>query len=310
MKVYKFKIKLKDFEDKVYREIEFSENSSVAKLAYAILVSFDTDGSHLYNIEWKNNHFENIFDTEEELINGINFYLNPSLYKLNELKLKIGDKLNMEYDYGAGWEFDIELIDIYDMKKGAHRHYPYITAGIGSGIYEEGGPSVLDDAFKKDGIINLSEEYIQMLKDQYFEELDEDEKKYIADNNIDVTDIIDRTIDFNDYNIYLANMLLKREIELMEDAYEMHDVNYEKKPLDFKDVKEEKNIIDVNLYNVWNKIDGKIKKYILNNAFCFNCSQKYGPVPFCKDYCLVKKHGRLVVKGKCSVCNSEIEEYV
>ena len=87
MKVYKFKIKLKDFEDKVYREIEFSENSSVAKLAYAILVSFDTDGSHLYNIEWKNNHFENIFDTEEELINGINFYLNPSLYHLHYFRL-------------------------------------------------------------------------------------------------------------------------------------------------------------------------------------------------------------------------------
>ena len=25
---------------------------------------------------------------------------------------------------------------------------------------------------------------------------------------------------------------------------------------------------------------------------------------------LIKKHGRLVVKGRCSICNSEIEEYV
>ena len=310
MKIYNFKIKLKEFEDKVYREIEFVENSTVAKLAYAILVSFDTQGSHLYNIEWKNNHFENIFDTEDELINGINFYLNPALYKLNELKLEKGSKLKMEYDYGAGWEFDIELIDIYDMKKGAHRHYPYITNGIGRGIYEDAGITELKDAYKNGGIIKLNVDDYQEVLNEYFENLNENEKEYIINNNINVINEEDMVIDFNEYDLHFANMFLKSEIELMKEAYEMNDVNNEKKPLDFDDLNEDENVKKMYLYSIWNKLDDRIRNRILNHAFCFKCIKKYGTASFDKDYYLIKKNGRLVVKGKCSRCNSEIQQIV
>ena len=42
----------------------------------------------------------------------------------------------MEYDYGAGWEFKIELLSMTEMRRGAGMHYPYVTDGKGKGIIE------------------------------------------------------------------------------------------------------------------------------------------------------------------------------
>ena len=36
---------------------------------------------------------------------------------LPALLLRVGDKLSMKYVYGAGWEFEIELLSINEMKR-------------------------------------------------------------------------------------------------------------------------------------------------------------------------------------------------
>ncbi|MGM9552034.1 MAG: plasmid pRiA4b ORF-3 family protein [Clostridia bacterium] len=48
----------------------------------------------------------------------------------------MGDTMELEYDYGAGWFFDIELICVKPMVKGTGNHYPYVTDGAVLGIIE------------------------------------------------------------------------------------------------------------------------------------------------------------------------------
>jgi len=57
--------------------------------------------------------------------------------------LKSGDSLFLEYDYGAGWIFDIEFLSSAPLKKGTGTHYPYITDGMGWGIIEDTCPEEL-----------------------------------------------------------------------------------------------------------------------------------------------------------------------
>lgn len=131
--VYKFKVKLVGFENIIWRDIEITSVSSVAKLGYAVLAAFESTGSHLFNIRHKGKQYEIVFDDDfpDEPV------IDPIKTKLTKLNLSVGDVLNMEYDYGAMWEFSIELISVTEMKKGMGNHYPYVTAGKGKGIIED-----------------------------------------------------------------------------------------------------------------------------------------------------------------------------
>ena len=50
--VYKFKVTIKEVPDKIWRDIEISSLSSVAKLGYTILATFEAAASHLFNIKF------------------------------------------------------------------------------------------------------------------------------------------------------------------------------------------------------------------------------------------------------------------
>lgn len=52
--VYKFKVKLKSLEDIIWREIEITSVSSVAKLSYSVLAAFESTASHLFCIRFRN----------------------------------------------------------------------------------------------------------------------------------------------------------------------------------------------------------------------------------------------------------------
>ncbi|MCI1268607.1 MAG: plasmid pRiA4b ORF-3 family protein [Ruminococcus sp.] len=144
--VYKFKVRLCELENVIWREIEITSVSSVAKLGYSILAAFESTASHLFNIRCNGKRYEIVFeedDFDDELA------IDPIKTKLSALKLRIGDKLSMEYDYGAGWEFEIELLSVTDMKRGAGTHYPYVTAGKGRGIIEDTSPYELAEIIEK-----------------------------------------------------------------------------------------------------------------------------------------------------------------
>ncbi len=140
--VYRFKVRLKEFEDIIWRDIEITSVSSVAKLGYAVIAAFEGTASHLFCIHFKGKQYEILFEEPDIADEPI---IDPVTTKLSRLDLSAGDELTMEYDYGAGWEFSIKLISIAPMKRGAGTHYPYIADGGGKGIIEDSSPGELLD---------------------------------------------------------------------------------------------------------------------------------------------------------------------
>ena len=122
--------------------------------------------------------------------------IDPIKTKLSTLKLAVGDVMEMEYDYGAGWEFTIELLSITEMKKGSGNHYPYVTAGQGKGIIENIPP------FELAGII------------------EETDKTGILPQVCD--NFLDEEIewDYRKFDLEYCNVFLKGEIEQIQYAYE------------------------------------------------------------------------------------------
>lgn len=144
--VYKFKVKLCGLENVIWRDIEITSVSSVAKLGYAVLAAFESTASHLFNIRFDGKRYEIVFEEDDFDDEPA---IDPIKTKLSTLKLRVGDKLSMEYDYGAGWEFEIELLSITEMKRGAGTHYPYVTDGKGKGIIEDTSPYELAEMSTK-----------------------------------------------------------------------------------------------------------------------------------------------------------------
>lgn len=130
-KVYTFKIVYIGCESRIWRDIQISSNSTMAVLGYAVLSSFSTCAYHLFMMSCKGTNYE--LDDEE-------FQTKPKLMtetKLGNLKLEIGDKIHMIYDFGEEQEFEITLISDEEMPKGSGRAYPRISDGAGRGIIDD-----------------------------------------------------------------------------------------------------------------------------------------------------------------------------
>ncbi|WP_125760420.1 plasmid pRiA4b ORF-3 family protein [Companilactobacillus hulinensis] len=140
MQVYKFKVKLRDFENTIWRDIEVSANSTMAKLSYAVLAAFEAEGSHMFDINYNGVSYSIMFP-------GMDYPYGTKearKTKLTSLKMEIGDTATLTYDYGSSWTFNLELIEISEMKRGSGNHYPYVTDGAGRGIIENIFPSDLE----------------------------------------------------------------------------------------------------------------------------------------------------------------------
>ena len=63
--VYKFKVKLCGLENVIWRDIEITSVPSVAKLGYAVLATFESTASHLFNIRFDGKRYEILFEEDE-----------------------------------------------------------------------------------------------------------------------------------------------------------------------------------------------------------------------------------------------------
>lgn len=154
--VYKFKVKIRGLESHIWREIEISSESSVAKLGYSILAAFGAKANHLFCITDATMKYELIIDDSCNVNRSDTVSINT---KLSALKLKAKDILVMEYDYGAGWNFDIEFISESLMKQGMGTHYPYISDGAGIGIIEDTSPDILEQFIEQIDLTGILPEY-------------------------------------------------------------------------------------------------------------------------------------------------------
>lgn len=66
--VYTFRVRLCELKNVIWRDIEITSVSSVAKLGYAVLAAFDGTASHLFNIRFKGRRYEIMFDEDDFLV--------------------------------------------------------------------------------------------------------------------------------------------------------------------------------------------------------------------------------------------------
>lgn len=142
-RVYTFKIVYIGCENKIWRDIQISSNSTMAVLGYAVLSSFSTCAYHLFMMTYNGTNYE-LGDEE--------FQAKPKLMsetRLGNLKLEIADKIHMIYDFGEEQEFEITLLSDEEMPKGSGRAYPKVSNGAGRGIIDDMSAEDLLDLIKK-----------------------------------------------------------------------------------------------------------------------------------------------------------------
>lgn len=187
--VITLKITYDDCDDRIWREAQISGNSYLSKLGFMVLSTFDTLAYHLFNIEYNGVIFE--LPSEDKITQPEECLF---CVKLKDLKLSVGDKLRMIYDFGCEQMFDIEVVDISPMARGTGTAYPRILRGEGRGILDD-IPAV---------------ETLEIIKD-----IDKTGK---SEHSVQ-TEYGSQFWDYRDYRLDLDNGLLKGEIARIEDAY-------------------------------------------------------------------------------------------
>ena len=136
MKTYIFKIKLLNGKE-ITREIEAVENSSLYKLAEAVVDAYDFDFDHAFGFysNMKDDYFkpekmyELFADMKDE---GIEPTKAESVEKtkIGEVWKKVGDKMRFLFDYGDEWQFVVELSGFGEKQQ--KTKYPRIIKSIGN----------------------------------------------------------------------------------------------------------------------------------------------------------------------------------
>ena len=105
--VLEFHVELVGLEKTFWRDIQISDNSTIAKLGYVVMASFHGQACHLFNIKYEGKRYELLVEPDDfQCVLGPTF--NPMKSKLRDFDFEPGKVLTMEYDYGAGWEWTIE----------------------------------------------------------------------------------------------------------------------------------------------------------------------------------------------------------
>lgn len=180
----------------IWREIEIGSESSVAKLGYSILAAFGAKANHLFRINTATMKYELITDDSYDIKRTD---IAPINTKLSVLKLKIQDMLSMEYDYGSGWNFDIEFISESPRKRGIVTHYPYILNGAGVGIIEDASPDILEQFIDQIDLTGILPKYYDLETDKKLE------------------------WDYRKFDLKYYNMFYKDKIADIQEAYENFD---------------------------------------------------------------------------------------
>lgn len=179
---YEVRVKLRGFKPSTWRRFYISGDISIENFEVAILTMFNADMGHLYDLYSKSTdqHFErqnNLDDMDDD-------YREHSFDSLkNKLSIfKKGDKAILSYDYGDGWEFDVDIKNISDTKA---PEFPQVVAGKGYGIIDDIG-----------GVYSLQEYYDTPEKDMDPELLD-----WLGGEKIDLNEF-----DKDDINSQLEHM--------------------------------------------------------------------------------------------------------
>lgn len=129
--VFSFKVYYGNYSKTQWRTIEIPSNKSIAELCYAILASFNTTASHLFNVILEGKDRRDVFEFED-----LDRYTLENLYN---------EKFTVIYDFGCEQEFHGKFVEEKEYTPGTANQYPIITAGKGKGIIEDLSISEYDE---------------------------------------------------------------------------------------------------------------------------------------------------------------------
>ena len=168
--IYQFYAELKDYEPKMWRRFQVPGNITMARLGYILMTMYEMQANHLFCLTvpvcenaksgLSRSNADPAVQDEVARFEIDNEELFPwegesSLaYKVRSaLQGYPGEKLTLEYDYGAGWEVEVTLETIFEDKELPGRELPRVLAGEGYGIVEDcggtGGLECLAKAFRQ-----------------------------------------------------------------------------------------------------------------------------------------------------------------
>lgn len=130
-KVYTFHIGYQGLEKKIWRRVEVSSSCRLDRLGYLVLATFDTMAYHMFAISFRGQHYglPDSFDLTEQ--NDL------AQFTLEQLDMRVGERMQMDYDFGTTQTFVLKLEAIADMPRGKGAHYPWVLDGAGSGIVDD-----------------------------------------------------------------------------------------------------------------------------------------------------------------------------
>lgn len=143
---YEIRTKLRGFKPSTWRRFIISGNSSIETLEQAILLMFNVEWGHMYDLY---NTFTGIRYENQRNIDAMNEWGARDSVNSEKAKVSIfnvGDKLLLTYDYGDNWKFEINIKRIDNSV--VTPKYPHIISGKGLGIIEDiGGVWSLQDYY-------------------------------------------------------------------------------------------------------------------------------------------------------------------
>lgn len=150
MATYQFYAELEDYKPKMWRRFLINKNMTAAQLAYAALIIFRANGSHLFNIEkplqecvgtlyeMPNTNMD-ISDLDMNIIERYDA-TKEQIYSIVSLNDK-DNQFIINYDFGDSWRIKLKLEEIYGEDNLKNNDIPCVISGRGYGIIEDCGGS-------------------------------------------------------------------------------------------------------------------------------------------------------------------------
>jgi len=142
MKCYKLKVKLLNIsKPPVWRDILVHDDITFEELHHIIQMAMGWEVCHMHQFivgNRRNGTYIGISEGELGFDTGIN-QLDHSEVPISQYLKKVKDKCWYEYDFGDGWEHEINLVEVVDLSK--EQPVPFVLKGKGACPPEDcGGP--------------------------------------------------------------------------------------------------------------------------------------------------------------------------
>lgn len=163
------RIELKGLEQQIYRLIRVPYGIIFADLAYLILASMNAEGSHLFSLSVNGQGRYGCDACDEEFTDDY-----AADVTIPELHIQKGDQIELWYDFGDNYYFQIKVLDIEEHEDIQSFEDIEIVEGQGYGIWEDEHRLLEMYYHNRDEFIETIKEYGLSEDDFIFEDFDLD----------------------------------------------------------------------------------------------------------------------------------------